>query len=152
MISKLQRVLDGLENNTATIADLAGERLGNQGAQQLAVPLRQNVSLEKLVLGGVVVGCDIGDEGLTALAEALQHNRTLSQIDLRSNRITDKGAIALAKALSHNENLLWIDLRSNQIEDKGKCALTEALKSKQTQTALQISLDDNPIVDRVNSV
>ena len=42
---------------------------------------------------------NIGDEGATAIAKALETNTTLSKLDLMYNNIGDEGATAIAKAL-----------------------------------------------------
>ena len=51
---------------------------------------------------------NIGDEGATALAEALKENTTLTTLNLASNKIGDEGATALAEALKENKNLIEV--------------------------------------------
>ena len=53
---------------------------------------------------------NIGDEGATAIAKALETNTTLSELDLYHNNIGDEGATAIAKALETNTTLSKLDL------------------------------------------
>jgi len=55
----------------------------------------------------------IGDEGATALAEALAKNKTLTSLNLRENEIGDERAKALAAALGENKTLTRLDLWNN---------------------------------------
>ncbi|GBG16220.1 Nucleotide-binding oligomerization domain-containing protein 1, partial [Hondaea fermentalgiana] len=48
---------------------------------------------------------EIGDEGATALTNALVKNESLQSLDLNSSNIGDEGATALANALVKNESL-----------------------------------------------
>ncbi|GBG35262.1 Hypothetical Protein FCC1311_114852 [Hondaea fermentalgiana] len=48
---------------------------------------------------------NIGDEGATALANALANNASLQTLSLSYNIIGDEGATALANALASNESL-----------------------------------------------
>ena len=57
-----------------------------------------------------LMGMSISDDGAVALAQALQHNSTLLQVDLSENSISDDGAVALAQALRHNSTLKELHL------------------------------------------
>ena len=62
----------------------------------------------------------IGDEGMKALAKALESNKTIHTINLRRNSIGAEGMKALAKALESNKTIHTIDLDYNSI---GACLL-----------------------------
>ena len=87
----------------------------------------------------------ISDAGAVALAEALHHNSTLTQLDLSNNSISDAGAVALAQALHHNSTLTQLYLSNNSISDAGAVALAEALHHNSTLT--QLYLYNNSISD-----
>ena len=85
----------------------------------------------------------VGDDGAKALAQVLQTNKTLQRLSLSSNQISDDGARALAQALQTNTTLQLLDLNDNQISDDGAKALAQAL---QTNTTLHgIGLENNKI-------
>jgi hypothetical protein len=55
--------------------------------------------------------CQIGDEGASALADALKENTTVKSIKLMFSRnIGFRGGSALADALKVNQTLLYFDL------------------------------------------
>ena len=58
----------------------------------------------------------IGDDGATALSEALKVNSTVTEIRLDINVINDAGATALSEALKVNSTKAAIWLQNNQID------------------------------------
>jgi hypothetical protein len=86
---------------------------------------------------------DIGDEGASALADALKVNTSVKTINLGCNRIGNEGAAALADALKENMSLTTIDLASNGIGDQGASVLADALTVNTSVTS--INLDSNTI-------
>lgn len=117
MLSKVERLIDNLQQDSITRADLAGERLNEKEVKQLAYALFNNHSLERLTLGGVVVGCNLCDSGVSLLASAIATHERLKYLDLRNNKITDHGANLLFKALNKYTPLQFLDLRSNPISE-----------------------------------
>ena len=79
---------------------------------------------------------NIGDEGAKAIGEALKSNKTLTNLDVRHNKIQSEGAKAIGRALKSNKTLTSLNLQSNEIEDEGMQAIGEALKSNRTLTSL----------------
>jgi Ran GTPase-activating protein (RanGAP) involved in mRNA processing and transport len=65
------------------------------------------------------------------MAAALEHNTTLTQLNLEDNQIGDEGAKALAAALEHNFSLTLLDLRSNPISANVKNQLERLIKRNQ---------------------
>ncbi|CAF1662946.1 unnamed protein product, partial [Adineta ricciae] len=57
---------------------------------------------------------NIGDKGVTFIADALKNNTTLRELDLRSNKIGEKGAEALSFALRNNTILKKLCLSDNE--------------------------------------
>ncbi|MCP4473109.1 MAG: hypothetical protein GY821_00750 [Gammaproteobacteria bacterium] len=81
--------------------------------------LTQNRTLEKLALGGVAVGCDLGSRRSGCIAKALINRKKPIHLDLRANRIDGKGALMRASILLTNNSLSEFDLRSNLIINIG---------------------------------
>ena len=75
----------------------------------------------------------IGDEGATALAEALKVNTTINDMYLGKNSIGDEGATALAEALKVNTTITTLDLRNNSIGDEGKVAVLDGWGGSQRE-------------------
>lgn len=140
MLSKLQRTIIALQNNKITSIDLAGEKIDYDGINAIASALMRNTSLKRLVLGGVVFGCGIDEKSVSVLADALNQNKTLIELDLRSNKIGNDGAQILADTLRNHCSLVRLDLRSNPIGNDGVGVLTKLVQN--TQNQLQIALDD----------
>jgi Ran GTPase-activating protein (RanGAP) involved in mRNA processing and transport len=81
----------------------------------------------------------IGPEGASALAEALQVNTTVTNIDLDDNRIGAEGASEFAEALKVNTSLMDISLSWNDIGAEGVLALADALKVNTSVTNINLS-------------
>jgi Ran GTPase-activating protein (RanGAP) involved in mRNA processing and transport len=86
------------------------------------------------------VSCNrIGQVGAAALADALQHNSTLTTLNLAQNKITHVGAAALAVALHSNSTLTTLDLCTNDLDDEGVAALADRLRLNSALTTLKLS-------------
>ena len=81
----------------------------------------------------------ISDAGAVALAQALHHNSTLTDLNLSNNSISGAGAVALAQALHHNSTLTDLNLSHNSISGAGAVALAQALHHNSTLTDLNLS-------------
>ena len=77
---------------------------------------------------------NIGVEGATAIAKALETNTTLSKLDLRGNNIGDEGATAIAKALETNTTLSSLNLTWNNIGKEAKRVLKNIQTHKREGT------------------
>lgn len=71
---------------------------------------------------------------VVAIADALEENKTLENLELRGNHIDDQGVIALTDALKKNTALTFLDLSGNKITDAGATALFKALAINQNIT------------------
>ena len=106
--------------------DLRGNRFEAQGAKQLASMLQTQHNVVALSLEWNNVG--LLDEGVVALAHALEADTRLVTLDLRNNSIGPEGGRAIASALRRNQTLKKLDLRWNDIGNAGAAALVEALQ------------------------
>lgn len=72
--------------------------------------------------------CNIGDEKVIALAEALKTNESLQRLYLGYNDAKAGGIAAIAEALKTNKALKEISLEGNDVQDAGAILIAEALK------------------------
>ena len=144
-------------NHVMTHLSLAGNTIGDSGAEALAGELRSPATQLSYVNLGQCKITSLGAKALagalqtnrslkylslkssdiscsaTALAEALRLNRTLTHLDLLWNNISDLGTEVICKALQSNHVMTHLLLGGNTIGDSGAVALAEALKSPATQ-------------------
>ncbi|CAJ1418155.1 unnamed protein product [Effrenium voratum] len=127
----LQRAADELSNLQTLHLDR--NDLGFQGAIALA-PGLQLGALRQLTLRE----CKLGDGGVGALAEALESNRTLKELDLAGNEVSDLGAESLALALEKGPRLMTLGLKTNLIGDAGAGALAKAFSKNSALEELDL--------------
>jgi hypothetical protein len=96
----------------------------DEGAQHIAVALRENSMLTELNLQDNA----IGDAGCAHLCDALRRNTALTSLKLSNNRIGDGGAQALAELLlSGRSTLAELDVSENAgVGEKGRDELRRA--------------------------
>lgn len=134
MIGKGNSALNHLELKSDGGAD--SPDIGPSGAQAIASGLALNFSLRTLDLSSQ----GIGDEGVTALAEAIQSSTVgLEVLILPNNGITPTGATSLATALGKNKTLEQLVLATNRLEYTGAAAIAEALRENRSLRSLQLS-------------
>lgn len=119
-----------------TALDLRGNRFEVIGAKVLADLLRGQHNIVSISLEWNNVG--LLDQGVEALALALEVDTRLLTLDLRNNNVGPEGAKALAKALARNCTLKQLDLRWNDIGNAGVLAFREALQSNYTLIKLEL--------------
>lgn len=73
-----------------TKLELKANNIGEKGVAQLAALMQENGSIKKLSLEWNCIG--LSDIGLATLCQALYHNTTLQELDLRNNQIGGSGA------------------------------------------------------------
>eukprot|EP00283_Hemiselmis_rufescens_P022710 CAMPEP_0173464266 /NCGR_PEP_ID=MMETSP1357-20121228/69626_1 /TAXON_ID=77926 /ORGANISM="Hemiselmis rufescens, Strain PCC563" /LENGTH=317 /DNA_ID=CAMNT_0014432153 /DNA_START=28 /DNA_END=978 /DNA_ORIENTATION=- len=69
----------------------------------------------------------MGDEGATALAKALEKNKTITTVNLKGNRIGDEGAYFLSLMIRVNRTLEVLHLDGNCIKKPGTIYILTAL-------------------------
>lgn len=110
--------------------------VNDECAKELADALKVNTSLQNFNL----VENYIGDEGITAIAEALKSPTTVvHSLYLCGNDITEKGATAIASMLESNDTVKSITLSGNEARDAGTAALFRALTKNRSLTQLDLS-------------
>ena len=83
--------------------------------------------------------CNSSIDGVTALAECLKYNTSLTRLELNSDEIGNVGATALGECLKCNKSLTTLILNSNKFGDVGAAALVECLKYNKSLTRLELS-------------
>jgi hypothetical protein len=119
-----------------TRLDLRGNCFEAGAARALAALLRSSHRVVAVCLEWNNVG--LLDQGVEALAGALEVDKRLLTLDLRNNNIGPEGAKALAKALRVNRTLRQLDLRWNEIGNPGVLAFREALQSNHSLVTLEL--------------
>lgn len=123
--------------DTLTTLSLYGHKINARAAKALA----ENKHLKRLDLSG----SDMNLQAVTALATALQKNKTLNTLHLNWS-IPPEGLHTLSKTLETNRSLIKSGLADNKITDKHLQPLTVALQKNRTLTSL--GLARNPLGDK----
>ncbi len=61
----------------------------------------------------IIASLGLWDVGIRGISEALQINTTLTELDLRNNRIGSQGGIALAACIKKSSSLIRIGTKYN---------------------------------------
>lgn len=104
--------------------DLRGNHIRLEGVKSVAQLLKTDTALVSLSLEWNSIG--FFDQGVRALASALEVNRRLTHLDLRNNRIGPAGGDAIGSMLCKNKTLRSVDLRWNEIGSGGR-SISKAL-------------------------
>mmetsp|Transcript_27631 Transcript_27631/g.38870 ORF Transcript_27631/g.38870 Transcript_27631/m.38870 type:complete len:366 (-) Transcript_27631:215-1312(-) len=88
----------------------------------------------------------LGDQGLEAVANALQDNSTVQSLVLRRNEITPRGILVLCTVLRYNKSIHTIFLRGNSIGNEG-CRWLGNILLKENTTLVTLDLQKNCIGD-----
>lgn len=84
----------------------------------------------------------VTDYGLEILAEALKFNKTISKVDLTSNKFTDNGLMALTACIrDHHTSISSLKLGFNKLKDKSMEYLFEALRDN--RCLRELNLENN---------
>jgi Ran GTPase-activating protein (RanGAP) involved in mRNA processing and transport len=107
-------IFEGLrENLKVTVLDLSFNLLRPKGLARIAEALTTETRLEVLDLSG-----NRGKIGVLHLAEALQYNRVLRELDISLNEIDEKGMLYLMAALkehTHRPFLGVVNIQGNDV-------------------------------------
>jgi len=139
--SRLEKLIS--ENESSSSMNLAQEQIVDHDIPiiiEQAIVSKQCTRLD-------LTNNEITFEGVILLANALDNNSTLTELNLYNNRINDKGVRALAFELSiNNSTLKKLNLGFNEITDDGAQHLAQMLKTNRTLTHLW--LQKNHITNR----
>ncbi|CAF1345103.1 unnamed protein product [Rotaria sordida] len=137
---KLQGLIAYQHNNS--IIDLSCQNLTDYDMGIII----QHAVVGKKCQGLNLWGNQFTHESISILADILEKNKALKELDLSYNHISDTGVKIISELLSSNTcELQDIDLSHNGITDKGTIYLANMLKKNQTLKALV--LNNNDITD-----
>lgn len=122
------------DNKTVRIVNLAGNKLGNSGAELIAGWIKGDELVEVIDLSGN----GITDKGVAHIAKAIAANPklALSQLKLAFNRLTDASCFLLADCVKANSNLVFIDVRGNDGVTANGSWMVECTRSRPALVAV----------------
>ncbi|XVN41634.1 MAG: hypothetical protein RCO49_03800 [Rickettsia endosymbiont of Argas persicus] len=133
-----ERVLTGMADslrNGATKLNLLNKKIGDTGAKELALILKDNPNITSIDLF-----CnEITESGAKELALMLKRNSTITLINLSDNNIGVAGVKELALMLKDNSTITSIYLSANKIGAAGVKELAEMLKVNSTITSINLT-------------
>ena len=110
--------------------------LTEKGAKSLAIALKENNSLQTLLLRGNY----LSDAAVAHIADGLKHNNCLKKLDICKCGLSDHGIKLLGRALEVNGSLEKLDLSgSHAVNGVGLVALGESLKRNRRLKTLSLS-------------
>ena len=86
-----------------------------------------------------VCGCEITNEGIKILVQAIEVSTTLQNLDISSNVISDDGIYSISNFLKINNTLCKLSLSGNEISDEGTIKLSKAICINTTLQNLNIA-------------
>ena len=110
------------DNTTVTQLQFLGNNSSGEAAIALGVMLRKNHTIEVLELGTN----EINNADLAAIVSGLKDNKTVVSLDLNSNLFD--AASPIADLLEHNNCIKEIDLTNSEIHDDGFLEIRDALQ------------------------
>ena len=101
--------------------------------------------LNKKITEVNLCSCQITNEGIEVLVQAVEVSATLQKLDISSNAISDNGVLSVTKFLMRNHTLCKLNLSGNKIQDEGIKILAKAI---QVNTILQgLNMSRNKVTD-----
>ena len=130
---------------------MATNRLGTEGALQLAEGLKNNVNLCRLVLDSN----SIGPEGISAICKSLEHHPSLQYLSFglakttrdlgeHANLINDSCAPAIARIISRAPALRVLNLGINDFTSHGLAIIHAAILRSSSLISLRYKQKDRP--------
>ena len=136
------------ENNNLTQLTFIHARLQTGGVSLIVNTLRRCTNLKQLKLPN----CDISNEQLLPIIEAVRQHSSLEELNLRVNRIGNAGCEAFATLLDDLDcNLHTIHLGINGIGNEGATSLANALVRNNSLRKLNLLQDFGSSVQNVFS-
>ena len=131
-------ILKAYHENNNLLTHLTIEHAGLQNGGHLVIAETSRCCNN---LNYIRLSCDINDEYLLPLVEALRGNQTLEELNLNRNRIGNVGCDVLATTLLRdpNSNLQYLCLPNNQIGDDGAIAIADSLTRNTKLKGLYLS-------------
>ena len=134
-------------NETLRVLDLFGNNIENEHVIAMANALKENNSVEILVLPCPANHLSVGS--CAAISDALKHNSKLSTLNLPRSNLSDEGIFHLAEGLTVNKTLKKVEVGvSKNVGDTGVQALMDMLESNYELQRLVLSSADQTIREK----
>ena len=134
-------------NKTLRVLDIFGNNIENEHVIAMANALKENTSVEILVLPCPTN--DLSVESCAAISDALKHNSTLSTLNLPRSNLNDEGIFHLAEGLTVNKTLKKVEVGvSKTVGDTGVQALMDMLETNYELERLVVSSADQSIKEK----
>eukprot|EP00842_Homolaphlyctis_polyrhiza_P002430 jgi/Hompol1/3188/HPOL_006393-RA len=117
--------------------DLSYNEIGDRGAFSIAKVLKDDISIEVLILRSN----NITGDGAAAIAKSLTYNEKLVTLDISANSIGDDGGMALATLLQVNANISDLNLSGCSLAATSLIAFATVLQSN--SSVMTLNLSDN---------
>ncbi|EFJ09947.1 hypothetical protein SELMODRAFT_447514 [Selaginella moellendorffii] len=130
-------LLQAVEKSQTVITEIDLSGCNISKADELAELIRSCEHLQRLLLEGNSIG--LARTGILSLTSAIALSSTLTELDLRNNRIGPSFAAALANALRGTRSLCFIDLRWNSLGPSGAAAFINLLQKNPILAGIQLA-------------
>lgn len=119
-----------LENKVLRVLDLRCNDLGADGAKHIGKLLASDCQLLTLNLSGNRIGEKGNESGAKALAEGLQRNKTLRNLDLNHNSLCGLALQMLGVGIAHSSTLATLALFHNQWDQPSSLKFQQILNDR----------------------
>lgn len=149
-------IAEALSTNTTLIEfNIGKNKITDAGAIALANSLKLNCTLQAFIIHNYNENKTIGDDAAVAFADAIKNHPALKKFWLCCTKIEKKGAKALAQAIESNKTLIELDVSANSMGgDEGVIPLIQAISKRniiQRLNLIRIStIGDNSMREIVN--
>ena len=107
--------------------------------------ISDGLNLNKNIIELNLCSCQLSNEGIELLVQAVEVSTTLQNLNISSNAMSYDGILSISNFLKINSTLCELNLSDNIIEDEATRKLSEAI---QVNTALQnLNISENIITD-----
>ena len=113
--------------------------------------IRTNLHLKRLKIAGV----DLGNEFLSALANSLEYNFTLEEIDLQRNAFTNDGMVEFCQSLGPNNDTVTsvnLKVQYSPVFDNNENRVIEALEQNKRLSNFEVEFKSKTGRERLDSI
>ena len=141
ILSGVVHIAESLKHNhSLREINLSNCGISEEGAELLAISLKENNSLQTLLLrGNYLSGINnLSDIGAAYIADSLRHNNCLKRLDISYCGLRDGGMKSLGSALAMDSSLEELNVSNGAVTGIGLMALGESLKRNRRLKKLRL--------------
>jgi len=137
---------------TLQVLDLSDTQIGPHTLTRVAQMMKRPSALLELYLDRPMVS-SLGEETTMHIAEAIPYCR-LEKLSLARHQITDTSVAWIADGLARNNTITELNLRGNRITIRGVVEIARALKSRPTPCFVNLDFNDleSELFDELDAV